>query len=286
MATTPGYVLRKYQSIYVCSQSLLRGWLFNVLCSLTTTTVKLNNLALELTTTNKNSSRPSCPTVFPSSFHNHVFNKSSSSQKSSSDCLDHKNDSSTATPTVVPSNNNGKGVFGAKTSSKMSKNRHHNYRNSIAKRNCNESDDDGVGSSCDGNENSNRNRNFGQRLLNSGNDMVCSMGDDMQENISVDTICGDGDEDDDGAMDEDDGGADDEDDCDDAEDDDGSGKPPALKRKKKTRTVFSRSQVFQLESTFDVKRYLSSAERSNLASTLRLTETQLLHIVFLFCIYI
>ncbi|KAI3387965.1 hypothetical protein SNEBB_004993 [Seison nebaliae] len=45
-------------------------------------------------------------------------------------------------------------------------------------------------------------------------------------------------------------------------------------RKKKTRTVFSRSQVYQLESTFDMKRYLSSAERSSLASTLRLTETQ------------
>ena len=28
-------------------------------------------------------------------------------------------------------------------------------------------------------------------------------------------------------------------------------------RKKKTRTVFSRNQVFQLESTFDMKRYLS-----------------------------
>ena len=45
-------------------------------------------------------------------------------------------------------------------------------------------------------------------------------------------------------------------------------------RKKKTRTVFSRSQVFQLESTFDTKRYLSSSERSGLASGLRLTETQ------------
>ncbi|ESO09878.1 hypothetical protein HELRODRAFT_148410, partial [Helobdella robusta] len=45
-------------------------------------------------------------------------------------------------------------------------------------------------------------------------------------------------------------------------------------RKKKTRTVFSRNQVFQLESTFDRKRYLSSTERSNLASSLRLTETQ------------
>lgn len=29
------------------------------------------------------------------------------------------------------------------------------------------------------------------------------------------------------------------------------------KRKKKTRTVFSRAQVFQLESTFDLKRYVS-----------------------------
>uniref|UniRef100_A0A4W6E359 H6 family homeobox 1 n=1 Tax=Lates calcarifer TaxID=8187 RepID=A0A4W6E359_LATCA len=37
---------------------------------------------------------------------------------------------------------------------------------------------------------------------------------------------------------------------------------PSSTRKKKTRTVFSRSQVFQLESTFDVKRYLSSSERT------------------------
>ncbi|XP_072315546.1 homeobox protein HMX1-like [Eucyclogobius newberryi] len=47
-----------------------------------------------------------------------------------------------------------------------------------------------------------------------------------------------------------------------------------LMRKKKTRTVFSRSQVFQLESTFDLKRYLSSAERAGLATSLQLTETQ------------
>jgi len=33
-------------------------------------------------------------------------------------------------------------------------------------------------------------------------------------------------------------------------------------------------QVYQLESVFDVKRYLSSSERSALASSLRLTETQ------------
>ncbi|KAM3865132.1 homeobox protein HMX1 [Diretmus argenteus] len=49
---------------------------------------------------------------------------------------------------------------------------------------------------------------------------------------------------------------------------------PNSTRKKKTRTVFSRSQVFQLESTFDVKRYLSSSERAGLAASLHLTETQ------------
>ncbi|KAF3687238.1 Homeobox protein HMX1 GH6 Homeobox protein H6 [Channa argus] len=49
---------------------------------------------------------------------------------------------------------------------------------------------------------------------------------------------------------------------------------PSFHRKKKTRTVFSRSQVYQLESTFDVKRYLSSSERAGLAASLHLTETQ------------
>lgn len=46
-------------------------------------------------------------------------------------------------------------------------------------------------------------------------------------------------------------------------------------RKKKTRTVFSRSQIYQLESTFDMKRYLSSADRTALANSLKLTETQI-----------
>ncbi|TMS36762.1 hypothetical protein L596_003850 [Steinernema carpocapsae] len=45
-------------------------------------------------------------------------------------------------------------------------------------------------------------------------------------------------------------------------------------RKKKTRTVFSRQQVSHLEMMFDMKRYLSSQERANLAQTLHLTETQ------------
>uniref|UniRef100_A0A8C0GK59 Homeobox domain-containing protein n=1 Tax=Chelonoidis abingdonii TaxID=106734 RepID=A0A8C0GK59_CHEAB len=44
--------------------------------------------------------------------------------------------------------------------------------------------------------------------------------------------------------------------------------------KKKTRTIFSKSQVFQLESAFDRKRYLSSAERACLARALQLSETQ------------
>lgn len=44
--------------------------------------------------------------------------------------------------------------------------------------------------------------------------------------------------------------------------------------KKKTRTIFSKRQIFQLEATFDMKRYLSSAERACLANSLQLTETQ------------
>ncbi|XP_034949903.1 homeobox protein Hmx [Chelonus insularis] len=53
-----------------------------------------------------------------------------------------------------------------------------------------------------------------------------------------------------------------------------NGQDSNVKRKKKTRTVFSRSQVFQLETTFEMKRYLSSSERASLAASLRLTETQ------------
>lgn len=45
-------------------------------------------------------------------------------------------------------------------------------------------------------------------------------------------------------------------------------------KKKKNRTVFSRSQVYQLETTFTFKRYLSSLERVKLAKSLKLTETQ------------
>ncbi|XP_028831003.1 homeobox protein HMX2-like [Denticeps clupeoides] len=54
----------------------------------------------------------------------------------------------------------------------------------------------------------------------------------------------------------------------------GSAKKSKMMAKKKTRTIFSKRQIFQLETTFDMKRYLSSAERACLASSLQLTETQ------------
>ncbi|KAK1791911.1 hypothetical protein P4O66_013889 [Electrophorus voltai] len=53
-----------------------------------------------------------------------------------------------------------------------------------------------------------------------------------------------------------------------------SPKKSKMTAKKKTRTIFSKRQIFQLESTFDMKRYLSSAERACLANSLQLTETQ------------
>lgn len=45
-------------------------------------------------------------------------------------------------------------------------------------------------------------------------------------------------------------------------------------KKKKTRTVFTRSQIDQLEVTFNQKRYLSSNDRLQLALSLKMTETQ------------
>lgn len=54
----------------------------------------------------------------------------------------------------------------------------------------------------------------------------------------------------------------------------GPAKKSKMIAKKKTRTIFSKRQIFQLESTFDMKRYLSSAERACLATSLQLTETQ------------
>ncbi|KAH3788107.1 hypothetical protein DPMN_166238 [Dreissena polymorpha] len=51
--------------------------------------------------------------------------------------------------------------------------------------------------------------------------------------------------------------------------------PFKSKKKKKLRTVFSRSQIYQLEAAFDMKRYLTDAERAGLAASLKLSETQI-----------
>lgn len=48
----------------------------------------------------------------------------------------------------------------------------------------------------------------------------------------------------------------------------------AIKRKKRSRAAFSHAQVFELERRFAQQRYLSGPERSDLAKSLRLTETQ------------
>jgi len=46
-------------------------------------------------------------------------------------------------------------------------------------------------------------------------------------------------------------------------------------RKKRSRAAFSHAQVFELERRFAVQRYLSGPERTELAKSLRLTETQI-----------
>ncbi|XP_037943984.1 homeobox protein bagpipe-like [Teleopsis dalmanni] len=48
----------------------------------------------------------------------------------------------------------------------------------------------------------------------------------------------------------------------------------AINRKKRSRAAFSHAQVFELERRFSQQRYLSGPERSEMAKTLRLTETQ------------
>ncbi|KAJ8939954.1 hypothetical protein NQ318_006135, partial [Aromia moschata] len=53
-----------------------------------------------------------------------------------------------------------------------------------------------------------------------------------------------------------------------AEDADGKNK------KKKARTTFTGRQIFELEKQFELKKYLSSSERSEMAKLLNVTETQ------------
>lgn len=46
------------------------------------------------------------------------------------------------------------------------------------------------------------------------------------------------------------------------------------RRKKKARTTFTGRQIFELEKQFEVKKYLSSSERTDMAKLLSVTETQ------------
>ena len=45
-------------------------------------------------------------------------------------------------------------------------------------------------------------------------------------------------------------------------------------KKKKTRTTFTGHQIFELEKQFELKKYLSSSERAEIAVQLKVTETQ------------
>ena len=48
----------------------------------------------------------------------------------------------------------------------------------------------------------------------------------------------------------------------------------AERKKKKARTTFTGRQIFELEKQFEVKKYLSSSERADMAKLLNVTETQ------------
>ncbi|CAH2054977.1 unnamed protein product, partial [Iphiclides podalirius] len=52
------------------------------------------------------------------------------------------------------------------------------------------------------------------------------------------------------------------------------GEESAAGRRKKARTTFTGRQIFELEKLFEVKKYLSSGERADMAKLLNVTETQ------------
>lgn len=54
------------------------------------------------------------------------------------------------------------------------------------------------------------------------------------------------------------------------------------RRKKKARTTFTGRQIFELEKQFEVKKYLSSSERADMAKLLNVTETQVTYDIFYF----
>ncbi|XP_055612733.1 NK1 transcription factor-related protein 1 [Uranotaenia lowii] len=56
--------------------------------------------------------------------------------------------------------------------------------------------------------------------------------------------------------------------------DDSSQPDGTSRRKKKARTTFTGRQIFELEKQFEVKKYLSSSERTEMAKLLNVTETQ------------
>lgn len=52
--------------------------------------------------------------------------------------------------------------------------------------------------------------------------------------------------------------------------------PEQPTKKKKARTTFTGRQIFELEKQFEQKKYLSSAERAEMAALLNVTETQVI----------
>lgn len=59
-----------------------------------------------------------------------------------------------------------------------------------------------------------------------------------------------------------------------AGDDSGGEDSQEARRKKKARTTFTGRQIFELEKQFEIKKYLSSSERGEMAKLLNVTETQ------------
>lgn len=53
------------------------------------------------------------------------------------------------------------------------------------------------------------------------------------------------------------------------------------RKKKKARTTFTGRQIFELEKQFEVKKYLSSSERAEMAKLLNVTETQVSFTIFI-----
>lgn len=66
-----------------------------------------------------------------------------------------------------------------------------------------------------------------------------------------------------------------------AEDSSEDSSQDAARRKKKARTTFTGRQIFELEKQFEVKKYLSSSERADMAKLLTVTETQV-NVVYIF----